>query len=155
MTLVWNHVDQVVAGGSIATPSQLLPLLVGVAGVVRILYIILREHKEKHRNSEAESNVIELVSSAHDEPDVDITTRPLWVRYLITLLPWLSLPHFALRSTRSTVAGVEEVSIGGHNTEVKQVPVVSGSYPKSAVVVATSGHSSRSSSSGGRSVRAK
>jgi hypothetical protein len=150
MTLVWNHVNQVVAGGSLATPSQLLPLLIGVGGVVRIFYIMLKEHLEERRSNKAGSGFSPEAATL----TVDLSTRPAWARYLITLLPWLSLSSIWSRPASGAVSGNEETGVGVHSTELKKVPALRATSAKSAVVTSTSHHSSRSSSSAGGSARA-
>lgn len=112
MTLNYNHVTDVISlsSSNIATPSQLLPLLVGILGLIRVLYIMYKETKLEYeikkakveaiaagkREGELEEveNQILLRRTRTDyviEEDEQLLQMGMARRYVVALLPWLSL----------------------------------------------------------------
>jgi len=125
LSLNFNHVTGVLGGphdNELHLPSQMLPLLIGACGLVRISYLVLmntrspedgelsqpspmtpRAARTMHFGSDL-SKVFSpamareaVLRSAHDPEDIDEgQRRRSWaVRYLVAWLPWLSLlRHF-------------------------------------------------------------
>lgn len=89
MTLVWNHAVQVLSGNqTIATPGQLLPLLIGALGLLRIVYFIFKDKIWGAGEQEEETHDH---GGGEDRTDTEnVKDRNRLLRYLVAWLPWLS-----------------------------------------------------------------
>ena len=119
-TLNYNHVQSVLGWhGHIFFPSQVIPLLIGAFGFIRIAFIrfaqwrspediepsLARDPTLPQRASTAPRGLGWLKvftasrrggtdpAAEHEDGDIDpcMEDRPLWLRYLVAWLPWLAL----------------------------------------------------------------
>ncbi|OLE52729.1 MAG: hypothetical protein AUG51_16690 [Acidobacteria bacterium 13_1_20CM_3_53_8] len=120
LILIWNHVTQVYGpNGNISYPAQLLPLLIGVLGFIRICWLLYKKvtdppddccdengaAPEKQSGSATAPPVnrqvgLGLLASTYsparaeangDDYDESIAhNRSLGMRYMVAYLPWLS-----------------------------------------------------------------
>lgn len=99
----WNTVVSVTNGSNIATPSQLLPLLIGLTGLVRVTWIAV--HGGLLERYEAET------PERTRERPVNIALKPSQ-RYLVAWLPWLSrFSHFRSGPSTGEYHGVDAVDV--------------------------------------------
>lgn len=104
VTLNMNNVNNVLGPqGGIALPGQLLPMLIGAISLVRLLWIMFNERfRPKMRlgtgefptegaESERPTGPIKTTSGlstlSMGHPGIH---RPIWQRYLVAWMPWLS-----------------------------------------------------------------
>ena len=115
LTLNWNHVENVVGNnGHMSYPAQLLPLIIGILGFVRILYIVYRDYRPHKVDQIASAEEGQAANGLGAQPeketaeggedhsycgsdevpedfDINVRDRSLTLRYLIAWLPWLSV----------------------------------------------------------------
>lgn len=127
LTLNYNHVTDVISisSSNIATPSQLLPLLVGILGLVRVLYIMYRETQLEYEIKKAKAEAIAagkgddeleevekqilLMRTKSDyviEEDDELLKIGMTKRYVVALLPWLSMTGLWKKGSQRSMSGV-------------------------------------------------
>ena len=138
MTLIWNNVQDVIgANGTIAYPAQLLPLMIGALGLVRILYIIYRDWRPRRTDVEHGLQTTSAAevglgvniekepregSCCHSEEDVELDEsvvqgRSILVRYLVAWAPWLSVSELWLKPNRERKASIVNAANPRNSTQ--------------------------------------
>jgi hypothetical protein len=109
MTLTDNHMLGVLAqnGSQIASPAQLLPLLIGALSFLRVLWLIFREWREEHLNHSEDDpehkhimRLIPEIKRRKTSEESALHKRKLqgrhllfknrYARYTLTWMPWLA-----------------------------------------------------------------
>ena len=143
----------VTGGSNIAIPGQLLPLLIGAAGLVRILYIIHRDHRPFRSKLEAasrnlanpeaglglqmekEADASSCCPSQEDAEldDVVVRGRSNTLRYLVACYPWLSVSELWLRPNREQKASLNNASVPNQRNSIQPLmattPITPGTEP--------------------------
>jgi len=130
-TLIYNHVQEVLGpGGRIYFSSQLIPMIIGAFTFCRVVYKRIekaRESDEAPEEGEKTLRSLKRISSGKDAikilgpltyvarpvkkvppVDADIDERMkhehVWIRCLVSVLPWLSLlPRWNEKGTQKSV----------------------------------------------------
>lgn len=91
ITLYYNKVLQVLAGMSdnIILPGQLLPLLIGALGLLRVIYIRFKNGFWTIPPPEGELRQVKEEERVNED-DAELLGRGRVLRCLVTWLPWLS-----------------------------------------------------------------
>lgn len=105
MTLNWDFVTEVQSRShNIGTPSQLLPLLIGLFQFVRIAWLAIRDHffggEENAEQIVARTEAVIIKSKA---------------RYLVAWLPWLS--HFSFWTVARPISVLGNSELGKQSRE--------------------------------------
>ena len=102
---------------NIQSPSQLLPLIVGIFSFLRVVFILVRAKMEKrHEDNPTEETAYTRVVL---EDTQLILARPVHHRYLVAWLPWLSIFHFWSKPIREA----EQSPLVTYVEHVKQMSV--------------------------------
>ena len=151
LTLNWNHVENVIGGnGHMSYPAQLLPLIIGILGFVRILYIVYRNYRPHRVDQVAAAEEGQALNGldvqvekqtkgethsccSEEDPedfDINVRDRSLTLRYLIAWLPWLSVSELwrkpQLRRDMAAAANAQPTNRDSTQPLMQSSPIIPG-----------------------------